>query len=161
MRPLHPPSDSRRITHVGTRVRNLERRIIGTGDATGGPGPWIYVGTPTQTAGQVDALGNSVPTLIAANPAPYNVSPWVPFQNGWNNSLGDDPPLSFAIDSDGIYLYLRGGYAGGTDLSTIYTLPTGFRPPYRTPLIAAYSDFSDIAQFIVNPNGTVVDAGGF
>lgn len=135
----------------------VEWEDVGAGGGGSGCGPLIYVGTPTQTAAQVDILGNSIPDLIAGNPSPFNADPWIPFENGWSNSLGTNGPVCFF--SFFCTVFLLGGFSGGTASTTIFTLPTGYRPPYRLPLQCVFSAVTATEGFVVNADGTVVDYG--
>jgi hypothetical protein len=96
-------------------------------------GPSIYVGTPDQVAGQVDRYGTNVSDLIAANPAPFNVDPWIPFQGSWNNAGLPDgyAPVGFFTLADLVIPF--GACVGGASGSIVFYFPVGYRPKYLTP----------------------------
>jgi hypothetical protein len=119
---------------------------------SGRTGPWIYVGTPTQVSGQTDVYGTLISDLVAANPAPFNASPWVPFEGFWNNSLGSDAPVSFLLDASG-FTVIRGGTSGGSGI--VFFLPTGFRPFYQQELILPVGDAFSYATAIIGTDGSV------
>lgn len=126
-----------------------EVAITGAGSC----GQWIYVGTPDQVGDTVDVYGTLISDLIAANPAPFNADPWIPFENEWENSLGSDAPVSFMLD--GCMVVLRGGAVSGADGTSIYTLPEGFRPLYQTELVAPTGTPADWAAALVGADGTI------
>jgi hypothetical protein len=105
---------------------------------SGEDGPWIYVGT-TGVDG-VDSL------LTVDSP---------PFQNSWTNALGDEAPVSFLLTFNG-WVHLRGGFAGGADNTTVFTLPVGYRPPYRQEMVIPTGSDVDYATCVVETDGTVV-----
>ena len=101
------------------RLRRLERSPAGVV-----VGVWITVGTPG-----VDG----VDALIAANPAPYNVSPWIPFLDTWTNRLGpNDFPVQFKLTPDN-WIRTRGVAVGGHANTAIFDLPSGYRPSSYQP----------------------------
>lgn len=134
--------------------------VTGTPGGSGGggdeTGPWIYVGTPTQVGSDEDPFGTLISDLIAANPSPYDSTPWVPFTNG-NNSLGDDAPLSFCLDRD--FVVIRGGVTGVTVGQEIFVLPSGFRPFYQQELVVPGANSSSFATVLVTPDGSVTFTG--
>lgn len=111
---------------------------------------WIYVGTLGATP-DVDAL-------LATNPYPYAPGDPVgppPFENGWNNVLGSDAPVSFCITTWG-WTYIRGTFTGGSDGTVVFTLPAEFSPAYRTPLaVGSLADGSGGFTAFVDTDGTV------
>lgn len=101
-------------------------------------GDWIYVGT----------VGvDGVDSLLT------NESP--PFQNSWTNSLGGDAPVSFMHTIAG-WVHIRGGFLGGLDGTTIFTLPVGFRPEYVQPMVIPTPNPGHFATVVVNVDGRVV-----
>lgn len=116
-------------------------------------GPWIYIGTPTQVAGQTDVNGNLVSDLVAANPAPFNADPWIPFEGTWNNSLGDDAPVSFMLF--GCWIMPRGGAGGGDPDTIVFYFPEGYRPLYQQPIEFAAGDPTLTATCVVGSDGAM------
>lgn len=112
-----------------TRLRTLERLADDS---------WIYVGT-VGLDGVDDLLGPLSP----------------PFENDWTNSLGDQAPVSFCRTLNG-WIHIRGGFFGGADGTTIFTLPFGFRPQYQQPMVIPTNVPGHYATVIVNVDGTVV-----
>lgn len=117
-------------------------------------GSWIYVGTPAQVGSTTDVYGTLISSLIAANPSPYNVSPWVPFNPPWTNSLGQDAPVSFMINAAG-FVVMRGAAGGGTTETVIFTLPAGYRPFYQQEIIVPSGSFSHYVTCLIGADGTV------
>ena len=120
----------------------------------GGCGEIITVGTPTQVAGLVDPYGTLLTDLVAANPSPYNVTPWVPYVGSWIYSGGNDAPLQFFLD--GCMVAIRGAAVGGASSSIIFYLPTGFRPFYQQELIVPTGSPTDYAAVLVGADGSVL-----
>lgn len=114
------------LDHVG-RIRYLER----------GGSPLIYVGT---------AGIDGVDDLLTPD------SP--PFENGWTNSLGDPGPVRFTRLNGIVHIW--GGFEGGADGTTIFTLPVGYLPSYQQPAVIPTTDVAHIATVVINFDGTVV-----
>jgi hypothetical protein len=68
------------------------------------------------------------------------------FENGWSNT-GEGQTVAFYKDQLGI-VHLRGIATGGTSAKTIFTLPSGFRPPTGPLLPFA------VACLVCGPAGT-------
>lgn len=77
-----------------------------------------------------------------------------PFQNGWTNSLGDEPPVAFTI-VDG-WVHIRGGYVGGGDGTVVFSLPVGFRPLQRQRHVGTTALVNHYSTYYIEPNGDVV-----
>jgi len=90
------------IYNNNVSVNNLSADIfIATSRLTSAQYPWIYVGN-------------------AGAPA---------FQNSWTNFLLTTSPLCFYKDPQG-FVQIRGFIKDGTIPAAVFTLPTGYRPPY-------------------------------
>lgn len=113
---------------------------------SGGPdsleGPWQYV-TPLSPADTPNDFRDS----------------GVSFENGWEN-LSGYPAAAFRRSLGGLRLQLHVTGDEGTPGSTIFTLPSAFRPtlPYRLFVqVGAAGD--GIGTIQVNSDGTVVFVG--
>lgn len=106
---------------------------------------WITVGTPG-----VDG----VDALIAENLSPYDVTPWVPFQNSWTQT-GTDDPFQFVLGVGG-WVRTRGKPTGGADGSVVTTLPTPYWPTRREHFVSHGADSGTVALWYVDTNGDVV-----
>ena len=115
------------LTDLHKRVRRLE-----DGD---GSWPWVVVGT--------------YPTDPGTTPD----SP--PFENGWLSVGAPFPAVAFKRWLN--FVVLRGAFTGGPDNSTVFTLPTVYRPTSTEVLSpGSLSDGSGIFTCVVNTDGTVV-----
>lgn len=103
--------------------------VVGASVATvflredGGPGSTLYVKekarNPTDPYGWVPGGEVADTGWIDAN-----------LENGWENLEGGYPPVGFRRVGDRVHL--RGAVKkGGTTATTLFTLPEGFRPPYK------------------------------
>lgn len=99
---------------------------------------WLYVGTVGLDG--VDSL------LTYQSP---------PFVNGWTNALGVQAPVSFLHTVAG-WVHIRGGFFGGSDNTTIFTLPVGYRPEFTQPMVIPTSVAGHFATITVNTDGRVV-----
>lgn len=125
----------------------------------GACGPVYTVGTPAETAGQIDSNGNSVPDLIAANPPPYNASPWIFFENGFNNALGPYPPVQFWKDG-GCGVWIRGAPLGGAVGDVVFTFPPGFLPEYQVgPFVQATETITIFSNWLITEAGGLTYLG--
>lgn len=120
-------STSDALREHAERLRALERS----------GGPWIYVGTIGMDG--VDAL------LTPDSPQ---------FVNGWTNSLGPDPPVSFGILNG--WLHIRGGYVGGANNTTVFILPVGYRPSHRMRYVCGAALVNHYATYYIEATGEVV-----
>jgi hypothetical protein len=77
-----------------------------------------------------------------------------PFQNGWTNSLGDEPPVAFTIVNG--WVHILGGYVGGGDGTVIFTLPIGYRPLARARHVGGTGLANHYSTYYIEPNGDVV-----
>ena len=75
-------------------------------------------------------------------------------QNGWRHLSGDDSALEFKKEVNTIKL--RGSIEGGntTFNQTIFTLPSGYRPPKKVYLQTFTGDYK-LAGISIHPNGNV------
>jgi hypothetical protein len=111
---------------------------------------WITVGTFGNTSDNVDAL-------LRRNPHPYAYgdAPGPPsFSNSWTNSPGGQP-VQFVLVRGG-WLRIRGDFTGGTDSTTVFTLPARFRPPYDTPYLLPTVNPAAYAVIVIQADGQVV-----
>ena len=77
-------------------------------------------------------------------------------ENGWENLGNDYAPVGFR--KIGNQVYLRGGVKkGGTSATTLFTLPEGFRPPFKE-FPAPGSELGDQTEVFINPSGVVAVA---
>jgi hypothetical protein len=119
--------------------------------------------TYAKTAQNATALGGypaSYFALAAIEPAHIVGTTNQPvFQNGWSGSVGaDDEGLSFYKDSWGI-VHLQGN-AGNVNpsTSTIFTLPTGYRP-VKNLYFAVYGSGGTAAYVQITSTGNVTVIG--
>jgi hypothetical protein len=115
---------------------NLDQRM--RAQETFGDERWIYVGSPG-----VDGVDD---LLTPDSP---------PFQNGWTNSFGSDPPVSFRRTLNA-WAHIRGGYAGGGSNTVVFILPPGFRPEFRQRFTCGTASPAHYATYYVEPTGEVV-----
>ena len=84
----------------------------------------------------------------------YEISP--PFENGWDNVGGtNSPPMSFYLSASG-EVRLRGNIEGGSSGTTIFTLPSGFRPEFTERFSIPKDDLGGTSTIEINPNGEVI-----
>lgn len=111
-----------------------------------GSDSWITVGTPG-----VDG----VDSYIAANPPPYNDTPWVPFQNGWTWAGGGQAPVQFKRFLN--WTHIRGAFFNPVtaDGTVVFTLPAIFAPQFEQSTVGPLADGSGTFSLIVGTNGDV------
>lgn len=122
-------SHIKETVRLGRRSYQLERRA---------DEDWIYVGTAGVDG--VDAL------LTDESP---------PFLNGWTNAFGADPPVSFKRTVNS-WVHIRGGFIGGSNNTTVFVLPVGYRPEYRQHFVCATTQVNHYATYYIEPTGEVV-----
>ena len=81
----------------------------------------------------------------------------VPFAGTWVNFGGSNEPARYWKDYTGI-VHLGGIVKSGTIGTTIFTLPSGYRPQYA--MIYAVASNNAYGTLTVNPDGTVVASTG-
>jgi hypothetical protein len=104
--------------------------------------------------------------IVPVNGGAYlQVTPWtnVTFQNGWANGVAGTQNAQYRRFGD--MIQLRGYVAMGTNSTTIFTLPVGFRPPGSLDIPANNwnSPNTSYGRIYVNTDGTVngyVSSGG-
>jgi hypothetical protein len=79
------------------------------------------------------------------------------FQNSWANFGGAHATAGFYIQPDG-WVRLKGLVASGTDNTTIFTLPSGYRPPVNIPFTSISN--GTVCTIEVDPTGTVGKTSG-
>lgn len=77
------------------------------------------------------------------------------FENSWDNGAASSglTRLAFRLRESGV-VDLAGIIRNGTS-STVFTLPTGYRPTYKAPGIVALSSANEAATIVVADDGTV------
>jgi hypothetical protein len=78
-----------------------------------------------------------------------------PFQNGWTNSLGNDPPVSFVRTVTG-FIHISGGFYGGSNGTVVFTLPLKYRPASTERFVIGTSADNHVATYHVLSTGDVV-----
>lgn len=119
------------------------------------------VGRPTVDSDLEEAFARI--KALEASPGGGNDGPWhnvgdpgePPFENSWTNALGDEAPVSFILTANG-WVQIRGGFTGGADGTTVFTLPVGYRPAYRQEMVIPTTSATDFATVVVGTDGTVV-----
>ncbi|MDD2871447.1 MAG: hypothetical protein PHS49_05645 [Candidatus Gracilibacteria bacterium] len=81
----------------------------------------------------------------------------VTFQNGWVDYGVDYSPTSYFKDSNGV-VHLRGLVKNGTIGVCAFTLPTGYRPPYRV-LFTVQTNPNVASRFDIQASGCAVING--
>jgi hypothetical protein len=88
----------------------------------------------------------------------YTSIPWTSigaFINGWGNFGGGNPPVSFCVIQD--FIYLRGIASGGTMGLGAFALPVGARPAYSqnfgTVSNGVFGFFNVLTSGVVSPIG--------
>lgn len=76
------------------------------------------------------------------------------FQNSWGNIGTPEAPVSFALC--GGFVHLRGGFAGGTANSVVFTLPVGYRPAFQQEMVIPTTTSTSYAIVVVGTDGGVV-----
>jgi hypothetical protein len=80
-----------------------------------------------------DALPSSIYNILQGGGALISQSQYISvtvFTNGWGNYGLPYPPMAYAINPFGV-VQLRGAIASGGSNSIAFTLPVGYRPPYK------------------------------
>lgn len=85
------------------------------------------------------------------------------YSGGWSDPLGYEP-LAFAMSRTGT-LYFRGATQGDGSTQTIFTLPTGYRPPIFTYIPATEQDLAEpgaltAAALLIISSGAVLTGDG-
>jgi len=119
--------------------------------------------TYAKTAQNATALGGypaSYFALAAIEPAHFTGAANQPvFQNGWSSALGaDDEPLSFYKDTWGVVHFQGNAGNVNASTSTIFTLPTGYRPA-KNLYFAVYGAGGSAAYVQVASSGDVTVIG--
>jgi len=94
------------------------------------------------------------PNQAPALPIPDTPPGWTPptMQNSWVSNTSY--PAGYRKIGD--VVSLRGNVNGGTNNTTCFTLPVGFRPPFMAQMIAyQYAGGIGWCQLYINPNGAV------
>ena len=78
-----------------------------------------------------------------------------PFQNGWTNALGDEPPLSFVRSVTG-FIHLNGAFFGGGNGTVIFTLPVKYRPAKTQRFVIGTTSDTHYATYHILTTGEVV-----
>lgn len=121
--------DDARRRSTAQAVDDLYRRVIALERTPGGGGTcedWHAVGDPGEPA----------------------------FENGWDNLGSPEAPVSFMLCRG--WVHLRGGFAGGADDTTVFTLPAGYRPEYQQEMILPTTSDLSYATVVVGTDGQVV-----
>jgi len=78
------------------------------------------------------------------------------FTNSWVNYAGGYDTAGFMIDPFG-FVHLKGLVTNGTDNTSAFTLPAGYRPPLIALCPAAAADYATrMGLVIAHPTGEVV-----
>jgi hypothetical protein len=112
-------------------------------------------GQTTATVGQSAAATIEAYHLVGATGEPA-------FQNGWVNYDPSFTPLSFRKDPAG-QVAIRGMVKSGSIPATIFTLPTGYRPPGSGTTPTMLFDAISVggqSRIDIAPNGTVTMSSG-
>lgn len=85
----------------------------------------------------------------------------VSFQNSWGNDVTTSTaPASYIMDSNG-YVHLRGHIQGGSNGTTVFTLPDGYRPPWQCMHYStSYNAGHIFARVDIQTDGQVVIVNG-
>ena len=125
------------------------------------PGPSIH-NSPQSTFGSnfTVPIANTI-----ASTAKYSADPFTYVNGGvgYTNSYvdvagGGYQNTSYFKDAFGV-VYLAVGAKSGTNATSIFTLPAGYRPA-RSVMVQAYIDGGGINWFGVHPDGTVIPLTG-
>lgn len=79
--------------------------------------------------------------------------------NSWTRRTTGSTPEGYYKDSLDI-VRLRGNIKGGSLGQTIFTLPTGYRPPYSTGLVCYTDSPVQIGLLLIGTDGTVKLSSG-
>lgn len=159
------------VTSLLTAVRALLGAFVsdilsvangGTSFATYAQGDLLYASAANVlsrlgkgTSGQLLQQGATIPAW-AGDTAWTAVSGGVGFANSWVNSGGSEQDAAFFKDACG-FVHLRGVVKNGTVGTTIFTLPSGYRPTGRV----RFGDPNDsAASGRVESTGTVIHDTG-
>jgi hypothetical protein len=104
----------------------------------------VGIGTPSSEA-KLEVTGGETKLQQQALQTPQ-------FQNGWMNYDNSYNPVGYFKDSLGV-VHLRGLVKGGSGL--IFTLPSGYRPPYRE-LHAVITHPNVAGRIDITPDGQVL-----
>lgn len=77
-----------------------------------------------------------------------------PFENGWGNIGSPEAPVGFMLCNG--WVHLRGGFAGGTANSVVFTLPVGYRPEFQQEMVIPTTTSTSYAIVVVGTDGGVV-----
>ena len=81
------------------------------------------------------------------------------FENSWANVGGTGIPDAAFYKDTYDRVHLRGNVDTGATTNTIFTLPTGYRPPYKT-IQTTYNNGGGVVYITVDTDGTVDPAFG-
>lgn len=117
----------------------------------------------TRLTAFIQAVGADIKALnTKVNVVTKVLDPWhtvgaagePPFQNGWiNYNTATYPPLQFRKDIFG-KVQMRGAIKNGTLGSTVFTLPSGYKPPAGVLVsFMSYTSATTFAAFQIDPTG--------
>jgi hypothetical protein len=140
-----------KIGKNAVKTKNIANKAVKTKKLAGKAVTEAKLAAAAVTAGKL-ADG----AVTEAKVAPLEFTDASGFTNGWSASNALAPP-QFAKDVQGI-VHLRGNIAGGTNNTSAFTLPSGFRPNAIRGY-AVTSGFATECTLSVAATGTVTPTG--